>query len=62
VTSDFTEKTMCIQFCLKVCKTVTETCNMLKFASEEETMAELTFKWFLKFKNEMTSVEDIDSI
>jgi hypothetical protein len=25
-------------------------------------MAELTFKWFLKFKNEMTSVEDIDSI
>ena len=53
-----TEQCICIKFCFKIGKAVTETCILLQEAYGEDAMGHTqVFYWFCQFKEGRTSVE-----
>jgi len=53
-----TEQCICIKFCFKIGKTVTETYQLLQQAYGEDAMGRTqVFDWFRRFKEGRTSVE-----
>ncbi|XP_035225407.1 protein GVQW3-like [Stegodyphus dumicola] len=55
--SENTEQRICINFCFKLGKTGTETCEMMKTAIGDEAMSRaLVFEWFRRFKESWKSV------
>jgi hypothetical protein len=45
------EKRVCIKFCVKLGKSATETCEMLREASGEHTLScPVDFEWHSRFK------------
>jgi transposase len=57
--SVFHEQRICVKFCVKVGKSVTETFEMLKIAFGEEVMCRTqTYEWWKRFKEGRTSVHD----
>src|SRR5215510_11789421 len=57
--SVFHEQRICVKFCVKVGKSVTETFEMLKIAFREEAMCRTqTYEWWKRFKEGRTSVDD----
>jgi len=57
--SVFHEQRICVKFCVKIGKSVTETFEMLKIAFREEAMARIqTYEWLERFKKGRTSVHD----
>jgi hypothetical protein len=57
--SAFHEHRICVKFCVKTGKSVTETFEMLKIAFEEEAMCRTqTYKWWKRFKEGQTWIDD----
>ena len=57
--SVFHEQQICVKFCVKIGKSVTETFEMLKIAFREEAMGRTqTYEWWKRFKEGRTSVDD----
>jgi len=57
--SVFHEQRICVKFCVKIGKSVTETFEMLKIAFREEAMCRTqTYEWRRRFKEGRTSVDD----
>ena len=57
--SVFHEQRICVKFCVKNGKSVTETFEMLKIAFGEEAMCRTqTYEWWKRFKEGRTSVDD----
>jgi len=57
--SVFHEQRICVKFCVKNGKSVTETFKMLKKAFREEAMGRTqTYEWWKRFKGGRTSVHD----
>ena len=53
------EQRICVKFCVKIGKSVTETFEMLKIAFGEEAMCiTQTYEWWKRFKGGRTSVDD----
>jgi len=53
-----TEQSICIEFCFKIRKTVTETCQLLQQAFGEDAIGrKQVFDWFRRFKERRTSTE-----
>ena len=53
-----TEQHICIKFCFKIRKTITETCQLFQQAFGEDAMGRTrVFDWFLQFKEGRASVE-----
>ena len=60
--SVFQEQRICVKFCVKIGKSVTETFEMLKIAFGEEAMCRTqTYEWWKRFKEGQTSVVDDDA-
>jgi len=54
----FKEQRICVKFCVKIEKSVTETFEMLKIAFREEAMGRTqTYEWWKRFKEGQTSVD-----
>ena len=57
--SVFHEQRICMKFCVKTGKSVTETFEMLKIAFREESIGRTqTYEWYKHFKEGRTSVDD----
>ena len=57
--SVFHEQRICVKFCVKIGKSVTETFEMLKIAFGEEAVCRTqTYEWWKRFKKGRTSVDD----
>ena len=57
--SVFHKQQICVKFCVKIGKSVTETFEMLKIAFGEESMCRTqTYEWWKRFKEGRTSVDD----
>jgi len=57
--SVFHKQRICVKFCVKIGKSVTETFEMLKTAFREEAMGRTqTYEWWKRFKEGRTSVDD----
>jgi len=57
--SVFHEQRICVKFCVKIGKSVTETSEMLKIAFREEAMGRTqTYGWWKCFREGRTSVDD----
>ena len=57
--SVFHEQQICVKFCVKIGKYVTQTFEMLKIAFGEEAMYKTqTYEWWKRFKEGRTSVDD----
>jgi hypothetical protein len=57
--ADLKEQHVCIKFCFKPGKNVTETFKMLKVCFGKQTMGRTqVLEWSSKFKSSVTSVED----
>jgi len=57
--SVFHKQRICVKFCVKIGKSVTETFEMLKIAFREEaTRRTQTYKWWKHFKEGRNSVDD----
>jgi len=57
--SVFHEQRICVKFCVKIGNSVTETDEMLKIAfGKEATCRTQTYKWWKRFKEGRTSVDD----
>ena len=57
--SVFHEQRICVKFCVKIGKSVTETSEMMKIAfGEEATCSTQTYEWWKRFKEGRTSVDD----
>ena len=57
--SVFHEQRICVKFCVKIGKYVTETFEMLKIAFGEEAMCRThTYEWWKRFKGGRTSFDD----
>jgi hypothetical protein len=55
------EQRLCIKFCQKLGKTVTETYEMLQQAFGETALSRSKiFEWYSRFKNGRTSIDDDD--
>jgi hypothetical protein len=55
----FHKQRICVKFCVKIEKSVTETFDMLKIAFGEEAMCRTqTYGWWKRFKEGRTSVDD----
>jgi hypothetical protein len=53
------EQRICVKFCFRVGKTAAETHNMLLEAySDDASSQTMTCKWFKRFKNGRTSIDD----
>jgi len=57
--SVFHEQRICVKFCVKIGKSVTETFEMLKISFRVEAMGRTqTYEWWKRFKEGRTSVDD----
>jgi len=57
--SVFHKQRICVKFCVKIGKSVSETFEMLKIAFREEAMGRTqTYEWWKRFKEGGTSVDD----
>jgi transposase len=57
--SVFHAQRICVKFCVKIEKSVTETFEMLKIAFGEDAICRTqTYEWWKRFKEGRTSVDD----
>ena len=57
--TDVNEQRICIKFCFKLGKTVSETHGMFKEAFGDNAVGQTqTYEWFKRFKNGWMSVDD----
>jgi hypothetical protein len=61
--TDVKKQRVCIKFCFKLERGATETSEILKVVSGEQTVRRTqVFVWFSKFRSSMTSAEDAEHL